>query len=511
MTKYDAINNRRLIRRRAWGLLLLALWLSLASVACAQADDAAPAAPVAITDVHYAIDFNYLQQALPESVAWLYQPNGAVNHPVMYSPDSSYYLKRHFSGRRDHNGSIFMTGGIWPDFSAPVTTLYGRNCLDNSLLGCLSLYREREYFLEHPRFILLTPEGGYQLDVFAGIRSRLDDNTSWRVDAASTEELYTDYLSDILKESFLTPSVSALPTKDDSWAILANASPEPEGSRYVIYLRKRPIEYQTTQLTYLNQMEMDSRETQNGYQSVEGVGRWMIYAQNDPVWNRLIFEIPTSSRQRPFGDGGCGPTAVAMAVVNLVDKEELPRLASYAASPLGYQFCSCSVNDSFCSQTHVSYQLSTPDEFFRYFPVAVGNFATGNNIWGVRGREDRFGTSMAYLEELCSVYDISVTQTYDMAEALEFLKQKDTLAVACTTGYSSPFTTTSHFIVLAGVDDEYLYALDPYRREDYETVDPRGVLEMLAPNVVRIKLENAGACSIAPVYLLKRQPAQADQ
>lgn len=505
MTKYDAMNSRRGLRRRSWGLALIALWLSLASVACAQAGGAAPAATsVTNGDTRYTIDFNYLKQALPDSVAWLYQPNAAINHPVMYSTDRTYYLKRHFSGRRDYNGSIFMTGDAAPDFSAPVVTLYGRNCLDNSLLGCLSLFRDEAYYREHPSFILVTPEGNYQLDVFAGVRSRLDEHTSWRVDATSTETLYTDYLPGILEASFITPSASALPGKDDAWVVLANDSTETQGSRYVLYLRKRPIVYQVTKTIYLNQMEMDARETLNGYVSVEGVGRWMIYAQNDTIWQRLVFEIPTSSRKRPFGDGGCGPTAVAMAIVNLVDKAELPKLGEYAASPLGYQFCSCSVTDSFCSQTHLSYQMSTPEEYFRYFPLAVGSFATGNNTWGVRGREDSFGTSMNYLEQICSVFDISVTQTYDMTEALDFMKQENTLAVACTTGYGSPFTTTSHFIVLAGTDDEYLYALDPYRREDYAEVDPRGLLEMIAPGVVRIKLEDAGSCNIAPVYLLKR-------
>ena len=110
-----------------------------------------------------------------------------------------------------------------------------------------------------------------------------------------------------------------------------------------------------------------------------------LYAQNDPLWKKLVFEIQTSSRRRPFGDGGCGPTAVAMAIANLVEKEELCKLSAFASSPLGFRFCSCSVNDYWCAGKHLTYQLTTPDEYLRYFPLAIANFATGNNIWGVQG------------------------------------------------------------------------------------------------------------------------------
>lgn len=527
------MKKHRNVQYRAWGLLLFVLWLSLHTVVFAEsegieapkeftlsnespipavtystkADDTVlsdKAIKVTKTDVQYAVDFSYLHSIAPNSVAWLYQPNTSINQPVMFCDDPEYYLRRQFNDRISSNGSIFMTGEEMPDFSVPVITLYGVNCFDYSMFGSLSYYREDAYYEENPTLYLITPEGDYQLDIFAGIRTRLGDDKTWNVSQKSTTALLTDDLPDILEQSFIKPKPSSLPIEGDSWAILSTESSEKEGVRYVIYARKRAIDYATTRVAYVNELEMDSRATLNGYVSIENIGDWMLYAQNDPLWKKLVFEIQRSSLKRSFGDGGCGPTAVAMAIANLVEKEELSKLSAFAGSPLGFRFCKCSVNDYWCSGKHLTYQLTTPDEYARYFPLAIASFATGNNIWGVRGRGKRFGSSMRYLEDLCQIFDISVTQTYQIKEALTFLQNENTIAIACTSGYGSPFTKTSHFLVLASVDDDYLYVLDPLRRDHYQDLDRKNYLEVMVPGLVRIKLKDATQCNLRPIYQLQR-------
>jgi len=272
----------------------------------------------------------------------------------------------------------------------------------------------------------------------------------------------------------------------------------------VLYTRKRPIAYATEKVAYVTKLEMDSRPTQNGYATIPGIGTFMLYAQNDSIWDDLTFEVQTSNRRRTFGDGGCGPTAAAMAIVNLVKKEELTKLTEYASSPFGFRFCSCSVNDYWCSGKHLTYQINTPEEYLRYFPLAVASFSTGNNIWDIQGRSARFGSNMRYLDDLCKIFDISVTKTYRMSEALALLHNPHTIAVACTSGYGNPFTKTSHFLVLAGVDNNYLYVLDPLRRDNYQTWDRNGYLEVITPGLVRVKKENVIRCNIRPIYILHK-------
>jgi hypothetical protein len=236
---------------------------------------------------------------------------------------------------------------------------------------------------------------------------------------------------------------------------------------------------------------------------VDGVGSWLIYAQNDPIWNHMIFETVSSRRKRHFGDGGCGPTAVAMAVANLVPPEDLTKINAYAPEPCGYTLCSCWVTETFCYQYHVPLRVNTPEEMLRYYPAVLGNFITGNNTLELQGRYDRYGTGMNYLPGfLEKVYGISMLQTNDKAAAFEFLQQGRGMVVTCTGDYNSPFTRTSHYITLAGADEEYVYILDPLRREDYGDLDPDGVLEILTPGLVRMKKTDAMLIMLAPLYLM---------
>ena len=162
------------------------------------------------------------------------------------------------------------------------------------------------------------------------------------------------------------------------------------------------------------------------------------------------------------------------------------------------------MTEDFCTGLHQRYTLSTPEEYLRYFPLVVGSFATGNNTLGVQGRRDSWGTNMSYLETLCALYDLSVTTINDQTEAVEFLRQKRGMAVTCTVR-SSPFTGSSHFLALAGADEEYLYVLDPLRRETYGELDPYGLLEILTPGLVRVKLNRIAQIPMHPIYLLERK------
>lgn len=455
-------------------------------------------------EMRYEVDFDYTRHFAPTTMAWLYQAGSGISQPVVYSADEDYYLSHTYDGRSSKNGAIFMTGETQPDPDAQVFTLHGNNCMDYSLFGSLSEYREPEYYQQNPSFTYITPEAEYRLDVFAGVRVKHKDRESWVVNPG--DDLMGDRLPAILEASFLTADPALLPEEGDRWVVMTTEAADNTGNRYVIYTRMRPMPPSDAPAAQMNELDMDSRETRNGYAGVVGVGSWMIYGQNDPRWNRLIFEVPNSSRRRPFGDGGCGPTSIAMAIANLVPKEDLPKIREYALNPLGYVFCTCCIGNSWCDVGHVPYQLNTPDEYLRYFPLAVADFAMGNNTLGVQGRRDSYGTNMSYLDAICSIYGITVTRVRNLEEALPYLREGNNIAVCCTSGTYSPFTNSSHFMVLARATDDYIYALDPLRRDSYETWDHYEVLELLTPGLVRVKLENAQVCHFNTINILSYQP-----
>ncbi|MEG2316940.1 MAG: hypothetical protein RSC91_12010, partial [Clostridia bacterium] len=249
--------------------------------------------------------------------------------------------------------------------------------------------------------------------------------------------------------------------------------------------------------------------TGNGYTTIKDVGTFMVYAQNDPLWERMTYESRGSGKKRKFGEGGCGPTAAAMAIVNLVDVSKLPTLIGYSNMDIGYTFCTCSVNRFYCNRKHAQYQLRTPEEFLRYMPLAVANFATGNNIWNLKSRSATPGTNMRFLEKLCNLYRLRVTGTRKVEEALAMLKEdpENRVILSCST-LGGPFTRTGHYVVIVAVDDQYIYLLDPLRRSDYSDLDRLNIVEPLAPGVVRIKLENATKCNMSPLYVIENTEPQ---
>ncbi len=486
-------NTRSFCRRLA--LLLLACLLVFST---AIAETATPQA------IRYFVDFDYAKLAAPDTVAWLYQPAMDINIPLVYSADRKHYLEHSYTGDVSNQGCLFFTGDTAPDFASPVQVLHGKKTLADSLFGLLYRYKEEEFYLQNTTYYLYTPEGDFQLDVFAGIRTHQSDTDSWMVDSQSPFTC----LDAVLERSFVVPKAEFLPEEGDQWLLMTADGGQRDSARYVIYTRCRPIAYTGNETALeLTEYELDSRENLNATYQVGTFDEWILYRQDDPCWDRMIFETHNSSRRRPFGDGGCGPTAIAMAVANLLPTEDLCKLNAFSPDPYGYTICTCSVTQTHCNRLHLPYQLDEAQEMLTYLPLAIGSFATGYNTLDVQGRYDRYGSSMDYLATLCSeVYGIPMLETTNKEIALSFLASGQGMAVTCTGG--PPFTRNSHYLTLAGVDDKYLYILDPLARESYEELDPYGIVEILTPGVVRVTKHNAHNLSMSPIYLMAYPPAQ---
>ena len=377
------------------------------------------------------------------------------------------------------------------------------------MFASLSEYLDPEYYEAHPQFLLVTPFADYQVDVFAGMATVVEDEVSWRPKTLETEADLDEFLDTILAQSFIQAGEDKLPLWGDRLLVLVTCTNIESNQRYVIYGRMRPIVYETTEESVsATKVEMDQRPTGNGFVTIEGLGTFMNYAQNDELWFNMKYEARGADRRRLFGNGGCSPTAVATAIVNLCPLEELNRLIGYANTQVGYTFCDCSVNRYFCNHKHAQYQLRTCEEFQRYMPLAIANFATGNNIWDMKSRSNSSGTNMRYLEKLCAIYGIRVTVIEDVEELFRRMEEEKVdgikrMAISCAVG-GSPFTKTGHFVTICGLDEEYAYFLDPWRRDDYKEYDRHGYVELLEPGVVRILRENMDDCNLIPFYLLEK-------
>ena len=329
---------------------------------------------------------------------------------------------------------------------------------------------------------------------------KVDDETSWRIKQFPRKTDFNSYIAKLSQESMVKAKPESLPEWGDQLLVLVTCTNTEHKERYVVYGRMRQIIYATDESTNVTKMNLDQTPTISRWADVPGRGKMMVYAQNDPLWANFRYESRTSNKKRVFGEGGCGPTSVAMAIANLVPAERLADIYGYAKNSLGYTFCQCSVNQYFCTRLHAQYQIRTQDEYMRYYPMVMAGFATGNNMWNLATRGTHAGTGLKFLKKVAWLYKLDLQVTYDDDIVLDAV-YNGALAIA-NLGQNNPFTGGGHYVVIASVDDQYVYFLDPFRQANYDKTDKWHVLTQLSPGVVRVKREDTGRLAIAVSYIL---------
>ena len=105
----------------------------------------------------------------------------------------------------------------------------------------------------------------------------------------------------------------------------------------------------------------DHQESLSGLVDVPYRGNMFYYAQNDSLWKTLVYETRESQKSRPFGDGGCAPTSLAIILANIVPAEQLDDILDYGVRP--FSLCEHHINSNKCSykRCRERYELNTPE------------------------------------------------------------------------------------------------------------------------------------------------------
>lgn len=246
-----------------------------------------------------------------------------------------------------------------------------------------------------------------------------------------------------------------------------------------------------------------------------GAGPFRYYAQNDPIWRRSIYEAFRSNAKRLFGDGGCNPTALAIVVASLVPSEHLALLADHAAEGRDFLLCSCSVNKYYCQlrykdPTHTSSTLTTNQDFLAVLPLAFGDYATGNNPerkrYRVSATGGNGGTSHNMFEPIAAIYGLSYRMTKDIEDVYATL-DRGGMVIALCSGVSQIFSgSNGHYVVIGSHDEEYLYIMDPFVRDEYKK-DRRKVIEPIDTGIKKIMKVNLNRVGFGSYALFEAAPA----
>jgi sortase B len=114
------------------------------------------------------IDYEKLKVVNNDAVAWLYCPDTVIDYPVMKAKDYTYYLRHLPDGTYNVNGTLFIDYNNAPDFSDPLTVIYGHHMKSGAMFGSLKGYKGQAYYEQHPFMYLYTEQGNYRIDIIYG-------------------------------------------------------------------------------------------------------------------------------------------------------------------------------------------------------------------------------------------------------------------------------------------------------------------------------------------------------
>ncbi|HHU02025.1 MAG TPA: hypothetical protein GXZ91_02690 [Christensenellaceae bacterium] len=217
-------------------------------------------------------------------------------------------------------------------------------------------------------------------------------------------------------------------------------------------------------------------------------GRNFVYmAQNSPEWDKLICSEKEEDKCRYFGDSGCVITAASLAIINTVPIERLSDISSLHKRPLLID--TRSITNDFGHKNDVRFLVEKDEDYFRYFPLVIGNWCTGNNNNGMKGRR-----SHGFLRTLLNLYQLEYFTTYDIGECVAALND-GAIIFTSSGGERSPIAPKfGHYFLLISADDKYIYIMDPYYR-DVEAgspypADKKNLIEHVSGGIARFKIKD---------------------
>lgn len=176
------------------------------------------------------VDFAGLRSVNEQVVGWIYDDSSVINYPIVQAADNDYYLHRLFNGESNPSGAIFLDCRNQSDFSDSHCIIYGHHMKDGSMFAALSNYKSQEYYEKHPRMLLLTPNGNYTIEIFAGYVASVEDD-AW-VTGFSSEADYEDWIASGISKSLIRADFA--PSASDHVLTLSTCSYEFADARFVL-------------------------------------------------------------------------------------------------------------------------------------------------------------------------------------------------------------------------------------------------------------------------------------
>lgn len=176
------------------------------------------------------IDFEALWQSCPDVVGWIRLEDSMIDYPIVLGEDNDFYLYHLPDGTENKAGSIMMDQANTGTFREEVNILHGHHMRSGSMFGRLADYKSEEYFEAHRTMHLFTPNGDYEVQVFAAYT--VNGYTFGYPTSFEDETAFTQF---IRKAVSATPYETGVEVEyGDRILLLSTCDYAYDGARYVV-------------------------------------------------------------------------------------------------------------------------------------------------------------------------------------------------------------------------------------------------------------------------------------
>lgn len=111
--------------------------------------------------------FKKLLEINPDVCAWITMDGTKIDYPVVHGETNLTYINTDVYGDFSLAGSIYQDSRCDASFHDNYTLLYGHHMANHNMFGDLDLYKEEEFFNENRTGVLILPDRGYDLKIYA--------------------------------------------------------------------------------------------------------------------------------------------------------------------------------------------------------------------------------------------------------------------------------------------------------------------------------------------------------
>ncbi|MBR1821898.1 MAG: class B sortase [Clostridia bacterium] len=115
--------------------------------------------------------FQELRALNPDVIGWLTLYDTHIDYPLLQGEDNLEYVSKDVYCNFSLSGCIYLAAESSANLGDEYSLIYGHHMENGAMFGDIDQFADADYFSSHSRGLIQTPEGSFELRVFACVRT----------------------------------------------------------------------------------------------------------------------------------------------------------------------------------------------------------------------------------------------------------------------------------------------------------------------------------------------------